>query len=155
MFICIIKSSTMKTSFQYYSNRGVHQLKKRNNNLNYNTVELNYLEVKLEQFLDASFKLLHPLFSDGNDKIEVKDHVYHKEKLDDDFDSVITTNVTRYKWVVMIIGLFYKLYCFVFRIKPTLPKDAIVKNSYKKPNNSSALNPPFIKNKRFSNTSPP
>lgn len=145
----------MKTSYNYYPSEAIRQLKKNNNNLNYSTVELNYLEVKLEQFLDFTFKLLHPLFSDGNEKIVVKDHNYHKEKLDDDFDNAITFGIAKWKWVVMIIGLFYKLYCFVFRIKPTLPKDAIVKNSYKKPNNSSALNPPFIKNKRFNNTSPP
>lgn len=145
----------MKTSYNYYPSEAIRQLKKNNNNLNYSAVELNYLEVKLEQFLDFTFKLLHPLFSDGNEKIVVKDHNYHKEKLDDDFDNAITFGITKWKWVVIIIGLFYQLYCFVFRIKSTHYLSSNQRNKYKKPINRKNTCETFINNNNFKSTSPP
>lgn len=105
-----MKNSTY-ISNSFYANK----LKNNTINLNNNVQQLDYFEAKLETILDFTYRIFHPLFSDGSEPTHYIINNNYKDDVDIDFDNAYTNKIRN--CFVILVGLFYKIYTYFFRKK--------------------------------------
>ena len=93
----------------------VNKLKNNTKNLNITNQQLDYFESKLETILDFTYRIFHPLFSDGSEPTHYIINNNYKDDVDIDFDTAYTNKIKN--CFIIIIGLFYKIYTYFFRKK--------------------------------------